>query len=220
MRWLKRAYRAYVMPRISRMFLSELIRKTGDFRNTTWLGTTIRQNVLDLWVLQEVIAELRPALLIECGTNRGGSAQFFGQLFDLLNHGHVLTIDAQKLHTLDHPRVTFVLGSSLDPSTLQVAGRMVQEAQGPVMVILDSDHSAAHVAKELAAYHRFVSPGSMLLVQDGIIDVLPFYRSIRPGPLPAIRDFVSQHPEFEVDEGRASQMLITHHPMGWLRRRA
>ena len=30
------------------------------------------QNVFDLWVMQETIAEHKPALLIECGTNRGG----------------------------------------------------------------------------------------------------------------------------------------------------
>jgi cephalosporin hydroxylase len=30
---------------------------------------------------------------------------------------------------------------------------------------------------------------------------------------------LSHHPEFEVDVARSERFLITHHPMGWLRRR-
>ena len=86
------------------------------------------------------------------------------------------------------------------------------------MVILDSDHSAAHVSKELESYSPFVSPGSYMLVQDGVIDVLDRWRSARPGPLAAIIEFLRHHPEFEVDTERCERFLITHHPMGWLRR--
>jgi cephalosporin hydroxylase len=87
------------------------------------------------------------------------------------------------------------------------------------MVILDSDHSQAHVAEELDAYSRFVTPGSLMLVQDGCIDTLPSGRPLRPGPLPAIRDFLGRTDEFELDRERNRRFLITHHPLGWLRRR-
>ena len=49
--------------------------------------------MLDLWTIQETISEVRPALLIETGTHRGGSALFYAQLMDLLGTGRVLTID-------------------------------------------------------------------------------------------------------------------------------
>jgi cephalosporin hydroxylase len=128
-------------------------------------------------------------------------------------------VDVQRLHDIEHPRVEFLIGSSVAPEILEIVRSRVATADGPVMVILDSDHSAPHVAAELDQYASLVSPGSLLLVQDGCIDTLPTSRNLRPGPLPAIRDFVSRHPEFEVDQERNERFLITHHPMGWLRRR-
>jgi cephalosporin hydroxylase len=69
------------------LFFRELVHKTRNFDQTKWLGHRIWQNVLDLWTIQETIAEVRPALLIECGTNEGGSSMFFAHLFDLMSHG-------------------------------------------------------------------------------------------------------------------------------------
>ena len=86
------------------------------------------------------------------------------------------------------------------------------------MVILDSDHSKDHVFKELELYAPLVTPGSFILVQDGVVDTLPRFRQLRPGPLPAIKQFLEGHPEFEVDVERNERFLITHHPWGWLRR--
>jgi cephalosporin hydroxylase len=56
------------------------------------------QNVLDLWTIQEAIFEIKPALLVETGTNRGGSAVFYAHLFELMSHGRVITCDVEKLH--------------------------------------------------------------------------------------------------------------------------
>jgi cephalosporin hydroxylase len=203
---------------VSRLFFMDLISKTNNFGDVTWMGHPVWQNVLDLWTIQETLVEIKPDLLIECGTNRGGSAIFYGQLFDLLGKGRVITIDIEKMHDRSHPRVTFLIGSSTDPEIVSQVRAAAENVPGPVLVILDSDHSAAHVARELDAYAPLVTPGSFLLVQDGVIDVLPILRSERPGPLPAIQAFLKSHPEFEVDCGRNERFLITHHPMGWLRR--
>ena len=59
-------------------FHEDLINKTRNFDDVTWLGHPIWQNVLDLWSLQEAIASIKPAVLLETGTNRGGSALFWG----------------------------------------------------------------------------------------------------------------------------------------------
>ena len=125
-------------------FFRDLIAQTGNFGRVTWLGVPVWQNVLDLWTIQETICEVRPALLVETGTHRGGSALFFAHLFDLLGHGRVITVDVQALHTLAHPRVEFVLGNSTAPEVVARVGEAARSAGGPVMVILDSDHSAGH----------------------------------------------------------------------------
>ena len=219
LRKLYPAYRRLLGHPVSQAFFMDLVGRTENFTGVTWLGRPIWQNVFDLWTTQEIIAQLRPALIIECGTNRGGSALFYAHLFDLMGHGRVITVDVEKMHELSHPRVTWLIGSSVDPSIVAEMHKAAIAAGGPVFVILDSDHRAAHVAAELEAYAPMVTPGSYLLVQDGVIDTLPAFRHGRPGPLPAIRAFLERHPEFEVQRALSERFIITHHPMGWLRRR-
>jgi cephalosporin hydroxylase len=199
-------------------FFTRLIRKTDNFGKQKWLGNPVWQNLFDLWTIQETLCEIRPSLLIECGTNRGGSSYFFASLFDLMGHGRVITIDLEKMHDLAHRRVTYLLGSSVGSEVIDEVAREAAAASGPVMVLLDSDHSAAHVRQEMESYHRFVTPGSFLMVQDGVIDTLPLFAGGRPGPLKAIESFLKVHPEFEVDTQRCARYLITHCPKGWLRR--
>src|SRR4051812_25972904 len=67
-----------------RVYFEDLVESTGNFAEVRWRGQPIWQNVLDLWVIQEVISELRPELLLETGTNRGGSSLFYGDVFELL----------------------------------------------------------------------------------------------------------------------------------------
>ena len=199
--------------------MSDLIDRTDNFAHVTWLGRPVWQNVLDLWIMQETIAQLKPALLIETGTNRGGSALFFANLFDLLGQGSVITIDVESLHDITHPRIRFLIGNSIDPAIVETVRAHARSAVGPVMVTLDSDHTAGHVRAELAAYAPLVTPGSWCLVQDGIIDTLPRYAPGRPGPLAAVEDFLKSTADFELDMERSRKFLISHHPKGWLRRK-
>ena len=212
-------YRRFCKSRVESWFFRDLIEKTENFSHVAWLGQPVWQNVLDLWIMQETIAEVKPALLIETGTNRGGSALFFAHLFDLMGHGSAVTIDSEKLHDLNHPRVMFLVGSSISPSIVETVQALAAHAEGPVMVTLDSDHRQDHVRKELDCYAPLVTPGSYCLVQDGIIDTLPILAGGRPGPLAALEDFLRTHPEFELDAERSRKFLISHHPKGWLRRR-
>lgn len=217
-RSLARRVRRFAAPLVRRWFFQDLIEKTDNFATVSWLGRPVWQNVLDLWVLQETLAEVQPEVVIECGTNRGGSALFMAQLFDLIGGGRVITVDIEKLHSIAHPRITFITGDSASPATVATVREALAQPRGPVMVILDSDHRQHHVAAELEAYAPIVTPGSYMLVQDGIIDVLPSFRRGRPGPKPAIADFLRRHREFAVDRERCERMLISHHPDGWLRR--
>ena len=208
-----------LFPRLLREMMDDaFVARTENYGHRTWLGHPIWQNVNDLWVIQEVISNLKPSWIIETGTNRGGSSLFYAHLLDLLGHGRILTIDVEKLHEHRHPRVEYLIGSAASQDIIARVQSTVELADGPVLVILDSDHSQAHVSLELEHYHPFVTPGSYLLVQDGIIDTLPRFAHARPGPLPAIRDFLSRHPEFQVDDQLCDQFPISHHPQGWLKR--
>jgi hypothetical protein len=70
---------------------------------TTWMGVPLLKHPCDLFALQEIVASIRPALIIETGTAFGGSALYLAHLCDLLGHGQVLTIDLEPAPSL--PRI-------------------------------------------------------------------------------------------------------------------
>jgi cephalosporin hydroxylase len=204
---------------VATLYHHDLIYKTGNFRSLEWLGVPIWQNPLDLWTIQEAISSVKPGLLVETGTDHGGSALFYANLMDLLGQGEVITIDIVRKHSLEHPRVRFLHGSSTDPEIVEQVRVAAAGTDGPVMVILDGNHDRDHVAAELELYAPLVTPGSLLLSQDGVIDRFRIFSDSRPGPLEANRNFLSQHPEFEHDRKLNEQFRLTQHPLGWMRRR-
>jgi cephalosporin hydroxylase len=204
---------------VRRVALGAMIRRTNNFGNVTWLGRPIWQNPTDAWLLQQTIVDRKVDLVVECGTNRGGSAFFMASLFDLLGRGHVVTADIASLTEFSHPRITFITGSSTAPETAErIRAEIDQRKPEEVMVLLDSDHSAAHVRRECELYADLVPVGGYLVVQDGCIDELPRFRSHRPGPLVGLRQFLADDGRFEVDHERSSRYLVGQSPSGYLRR--
>lgn len=202
---------------LRRAGLAALVRRTDNFGRVTWLGQPMWQNISDAWAIQETLVEKDIDLVVECGTNRGGSAFYMASIFDLLGRGRVITLDIEKLHDITHPRIEFVIGSSIDPATFALVQGRVRELQpAHVLVLLDSDHRAAHVRRELALYSSLLGPGDLMLVQDGCIDELRMMRALRPGPLAAIEGFLREQPGFQVDEERTDRYLFSHSPKGWI----
>lgn len=174
---------------------------------------------MDLWMLQELIQDLRPTLIIETGTAYGGSALYYARQFDKQGAGKVISIDIEAHGTLPtHPRITFVKGSSVAPDVVEAVNACARTHQR-VMVILDSDHAKDHVLAELAAYSHLVTPGQFLLVEDTNINgrPVPIDWHGGPGPGPAVDEWLPNHPEFNRD-ALAERYLLSMHPGGWLRR--
>ena len=57
------------------------------WRNTFWLGHPILKCPLDLWIYQEIITELRSAVIVETGTAFGGSALYLASICDIVGQG-------------------------------------------------------------------------------------------------------------------------------------
>jgi cephalosporin hydroxylase len=190
---------------------------TYTWSATRWLGTPVLKNPLDLWVMQEIVYENRPDLVIETGTYLGGAALYFAHLFDLLGRGRVVTIDIKDYpERAKHRRVEFLLGSSTDPEIVKKVEKLVRPLD-KVMVTLDSDHRAAHVREELRIYSRFVTKDQYLIVEDTNVNGHPVQPAFGPGPREAVEEFLRQRPEFTADHMREKHIL-THNPRGWLRR--
>lgn len=185
---------------------------------TVWMGVPLMKHPCDLFALQDLITGLQPALIIETGTAMGGSALFMAHVCQLLGKGSVITIDREPAPSLpEHPRITYRVGSSIDPEIVAYVRDRAARCGGPVFVILDSDHSQAHVAAELEAYADLVTPGAFLIVEDTNVNGHPVLPEFGPGPAEAVAAFLPAHPEFEAD-ALPERYLISMHPGGWLRR--
>jgi len=87
-------------------------RPEQTWKNTTWLGVPIFKCPLDMWIYQEIVVETRPEVIVETGMYRGGSALFLANVCDVLDHGRVVTIDIKPEPVPEHPRITYLHGSS------------------------------------------------------------------------------------------------------------
>jgi cephalosporin hydroxylase len=194
----------------------DVLYESDAWTRARWLGAQALKNPLDLWVYQEIMAESRPALVVETGTYRGGSALFLASICELLDLGEVVSIDVEPVRDdyPEHPRITYLGGrSSTDP---HVVAEVRERAAGRnVLVILDSDHSQAHVEAELEVYAPLVPVGCYLIVEDSNIGRIR--KDLMPGPLEAIETFLARSDSFEIDRER-EKFLITFNPSGYLRR--
>lgn len=192
-------------------------REGGTWHRTAWFDTTVWKCPLDLWLYQELIYRLQPELIIETGTAFGGSALYMAGVCELLGTGSVISIDiAPQPGVPAHPRIRYVVGSSVGDATVR---EVADAAAGldSVMVVLDSDHSQAHVARELEAYAPLVTVGSYLIVEDTNVNGHPAFASHGPGPMEATEEFLARCPEF-VRDPDGEKFLLTFNPGGLLRR--
>ncbi len=190
---------------------------TRTWQHTHFFGTPLAKMPTDLWIYQEILWETKPQLIIECGTFRGGSALYFASLFDLFGEGEVVTVDVEpQPDRPTHPRITYLSGSSTAP---EIAEQLRARAAGVerVMVILDSDHSEAHVAGELELYAPLVTKGCYLVVEDSVVNGNPILPNYGAGPMEALHEFLPSHPEFRIDAER-EKFGATFFPSGFLER--
>ena len=188
----------------------------GALQQTHWLGVPILKSPLDCWVYQEIISEQRPDLIIETGTDLGGSALFFASICEGIGHGRVVSIDIRSAARVQHPRITFLTGDATSESILEHVRDLARGTERR-MVVLDSDHSADHVRRELQAYRDLVTLGSYLVVEDTNLNGHPVMPEHGPGPFEAVTAFLAANDDFEVDRSR-EKFLLTYFPMGYLRR--
>ncbi len=195
----------------------------------TWLGIPIIQTPEDIVMMQEVIWKVRPDVIIECGVAHGGALVLYASILEMTGKGHVIGVDVEirkynRLALQSHPmsrRFTLIEGSSVDEATV----RQVRDLIHPddrVLVTLDSNHTAAHVAMELNLYAPLVTPDSYLVVFDGVMQVLTDAPGGSPSwekdnPWQAVQEFLGKNSEFEIDP-HYNRLRVTHCPGGFLRR--
>jgi cephalosporin hydroxylase len=207
--------------------------------NFSWLGRPIIQYPQDMVAMQELIWSIQPDLIVETGIAHGGSLIFYASLLELNaicggpRDGAVLGIDIDiRAHNRTaieaHPmfkRISMIEGSSTARDVIRQA-TAAATGKKRVMVCLDSNHTHEHVLAELQAYAPLTSVGSYCVVFDTVIEDLPegIYpdRPWGPGnnPKSAVHEFLTTHPEFQIDRSIDHKLLISVAPDGYLKRLA
>ncbi len=193
-------------------------KKGGSWSSTFWLGHQVLKPPFDLWILQEILWDCKPDVVIETGTWRGGSALFMACVLDQIGNGEVFSIDLRNIAPSFHPRVTYLVGDcASEQMAATIRTLLAQRRARSVMVILDSAHTSRHVLRELELYSPLVSVGQYLIVEDMINGTLVAQVTRGDGPAKAVKKFLKQNSEFIVDRSR-EKFRMTFHPEGFLRR--
>lgn len=202
----------------------------------SWMGRPIIQLPEDIIRVQEVIYRIKPDVIVETGVAHGGSLIFYASLCKAMDGGRIIGVDIEirphnRVAIENHelaPYITLVQGSSVDERIVTRVKSLINPGER-VIVILDSNHTKAHVLKELEAYHDLVSIGSYIVATDGSMkDLADVPRGnpewIYDNPSAAAHDFAKQHAQFVIEQPpwlfNESELTknITHWPGAWLRR--
>ncbi len=198
------------------------------FRCTRFLGHLVCKIPFDLHVYHDLFCQYRFKTVIETGTAHGGSALWYATMMDLLKieGGRVLTIDIQGEDASEprpiHPRITYLLGDTVEPQTVDVARDFLEDNGGPLLVNLDSDHTAPHVLRELELYAPMVKPNDWLVVED--TNGAPVVKDENgqsvavEGPFAAVMEYLAKHPGEFLRDVVCERYWLTMNPHGWLQR--
>lgn len=202
----------------------------------SWLGIPIIQLPEDMIRVQEVLFTLQPDVIVETGIAHGGSLIFYASLCRAMGRGRVVGVDieirphnraAVEAHPL-FPYITLIEGSSTAPEIVAQVQAHIQPGE-KVFVMLDSNHTKAHVLAELEAYAPLVTPGSYIVAADGIMADIAGQARTQPdwtwnNPQDAVREFVAAHPDFAIEEPAwlfnesALTERVTYWPNAYVRR--
>jgi cephalosporin hydroxylase len=181
----------------------------------------------DMARYQQILDATRPEVIVETGTRTGGSARALA----VMGQCDAITVDVDhtalqaaadyyaQLPPVEQ-NIDYLLGDSADPAIVDQVRQLVGGRRA--MVILDSDHSAAHVAAEIEAYGPMVSVGCYLVVEDTIFGLAPekivnmhFPAGLEGSPLDAVAQHLVGDPQWSRDIAIERASPTSHHPAGW-----
>lgn len=202
----------------------------------SWFGRPLIQLPEDVLRIQEVIWSLQPDVIIETGVAHGGSLILYATLCKAIGKGRVVGVeialrDYNRQAILSHPlagAITLVDGSSTAPATIAAVKELVRPGD-KVLVILDSNHSRAHVLDELRLYGPIVTPGSYVVATDGLMEMVADSPLGKPewvtdNPKAAAIAFVAENPDFAIEEPAwpfnesPLSERVTHWPSAYVKR--
>jgi cephalosporin hydroxylase len=163
----------------------------------TYRGVNAVRCPFDYVLYQMLVHEVKPDLIIEIGTHRGGGALYLADLLEKIGDGVVHTIDIRQVVdsplVLNNPRIK-LFTEGWEKYDLELA-----RGYSRVMVIEDGAHTYEQSIGAINRFHHLVTPSSYLVVEDGIVDDLGMKERFGGGPVRAIEEFLQKNHDFFID---------------------
>jgi cephalosporin hydroxylase len=210
--------------------------RAAQHTRDTYAGVPLSKFPEDLRVYEHLLWQAPPRVVIEVGSQFGGSSLWFrDRLADLVTYGKItdplviaIDLDIELVReTLDatHPDgldgIELIGGDVTDPE-LPMRVEKLLRPDDRCLVIEDSAHEYDTTLAALRGFARFVSPGGFFVVEDGCVDVDEMRIEGWPrGVLPALHDWLESEDGAGFSQRRDLELYgITCHPEGFLQRAA
>ena len=187
--------------------------------NITYRGVTCRKFPTDYLAIQMLIWEIKPDLIIEVGTNQGGSALLFSDLLSKSGKNFKInTIDIEdsvssELVIQDSNIIRYLNGYS--------NYKITETANYENIMVIDvGSHQYSDVIDVMEKFKDIVSIGSYFVIEDGGLNYVGWKKNYAGGPSRAIDEFLTRNKNFEIDL-KYSDLFgpnSTNNPKGYLRR--
>jgi len=183
-----------------------LFSKNTDFKlkhieaghsHVTYKGIPAIKCPFDYVLYQMLVWEVKPDLVIEIGTKKGGSTLYLADLLQLNGKGEIHSIDLPgnnedaSLHS--HPLIRIFKDGFMNYDT----SHLVQ--YGIILVIEDGSHLYEDTLAALQKFSSFVSKGSYFIVEDGIVTELGMEEKFHGGAQKATWEFLKANNNFIID---------------------
>ena len=198
---------------------------------TKFFGETSLNLPEDLFLIQEIIYDIKPDFVIEIGFAWGGTSLFIASILNNIGRGKLIGLDIFVPKDLRKrilnkgklsKRIKIIEGSSLSNDIYKKIIKIVSEKK--VIIILDSDHTENHVLRELNMYSKLVSKNSYIICCDTILNFIK-PNQIRKrdwnrdnNPMGAVKKFLKSSKNFVVDRKINNKVLLSCNPQGFLKR--
>ena len=191
--------------------------ETGHLRYE-YRGVPTHKCPFDYVLYQMIINEVKPDLIIEIGTFKGGSSLYYADLMNNIGHGEIHTIniydDVNDQLVINHPRIKRFFDGYQNYDLTQLKNF------DKIIVIDDGSHNSQDVLDAFKKFESLVTLNSYYIIEDGILSELGYNDGYDGGPLKVMDSILEYNNKFIIDRKWCDFFghNATFNPNGFLKR--
>lgn len=184
---------------IDQFWTSVVVGKDAPHYSLKWKDLEMTKFPSDIYIYQQLIWRSNHDVIVEVGTQRGNSAQFFHDSINKTKNTNklVVTIDINPVpepqkSVLESLGIVIITGDIKQKSTQE---KIVPYIKGKnFLVVDDGSHRYKDVMASLQFFQEYQAPGNFMVVEDGITDIM--LSKNNRNALECVDDFLSVNSDY------------------------